>query len=189
VKTITIFFGILAFCGAAMVYSYFGFSYEKGYGKLARAITVKTAEKLQQEKGLVLVGTGGGMMGDIQMMAMGFNFYQIVDIKTARTLLVDSVEEYLSDINANQEVRPFLHNYPFTAENIEIAIYFYISEGSNVPLDKITIAAAEQGKLVYYIDDPEKYTLKDIHEETYEEALRIVSLENSSDGECDRVPL
>ena len=49
------------------------------------------------------------MMDDIQMMMMGFNFYKVVDIETTRQLLVDSVQEYLSAINSNEEIRPHLH--------------------------------------------------------------------------------
>src|SRR4051812_32005648 len=87
------------------------------YIKLAHDITEKTAKKLKEQKGLSLAGTGGRMMDDIQMMMMGFNFYKIVDIETARQLLTYSVQEYLSDINSNEKIRPYLHNYPFTEEN------------------------------------------------------------------------
>ncbi len=153
------------------------------YGKIANAITAKTAKKLENEKGLIPVGTGGQMMNDIQMMMIGFNYYHVVDIDTARHLLVDSVEEYLSDINASEEVRPYLHEYPFTAQNVEIDIYFYSSDRHKVLTGEIMIAAAKRGKLTYYIDVPEKYDLKAIHEETYEDALKAV---NSTHSNNDR---
>jgi hypothetical protein len=88
------------------------FSPSQDYEKIADKITEKTAKKLKEQKGLSLAGTGGRMMDDIQMMMMGFNFYKIVDIETARQLLVDSVQEYLSAINSNEEIRPHLHDYP-----------------------------------------------------------------------------
>ena len=113
-------------------------------------------------------------MHDIQMMMMGFNYYHVVDVNAARHLLVDSVEEYLSAINANEELRPYLHDYPFTAKNIKISIYFYSPDRYKVPTGEIMIAAANEGQLVYYIDEPEKYDLKAIHEETYEDALKAV---------------
>lgn len=150
------------------------------YEKIADNITAKTAEKLKREKGLICVGTGGQMMGDIQVMDMGFNFYEVVSIDTARQLLIDAAQEYLSAINASEEVRPYLHDYPFTAKNVEIVIYFYNSDGHKVPSSKLNIAAAEQGKLFYYIDYPEKSALKTIHEETYEDALKIVDLKLES---------
>jgi hypothetical protein len=143
--------------------------------KLAREITVHTAKKLKEQKHLYLIGTGGQMMDDIEMLMMGFYFYDVVDIENARQLLVYSVEQYLSAINTNEEIRPYLYNYPFRTENVEIVIYFRNPNGSNVPSDKITIAAAKRGKIIYYIDCPEKYNLKTLYEETYEEALKLVS--------------
>ncbi len=144
------------------------------YVKLAHEITAKTAKKLKEEKKLCLVGTGGKMMHDIQAMDMSFNYYKVVDIQTARQLLVDSVEEYLSAINSNEKVRPYLHEYPFTAKNVEIVIYFRNPDGSKVASGKINIAAVTQGEVVYYIDYPEKHDLRAIHEEAYEEAFNLM---------------
>lgn len=146
------------------------------YEKIADKITAETAIKLEKEKGLILAGTGGGMMHDIQEMSMAFHFYyKSVDTKTARELLVYSVEEYLSAINSNEKVRPYLHNYPFTSQNVEIVIYFYNPDRSDVSLGKLSIAAAKPRKVVYYIDYPEKHTIKAVYEETYQDALKVVS--------------
>ena len=145
------------------------------YVKLSHKITNRTAKKLKQEKGLILIGTGGGMMNDIKMMMMGFNYYKVVDIDEARKLLIYCVEEYLNAINGDEKVRPYLHNYPFTAKNIQIDIYFKNPDGSKVAQGQINIAGADEGKMIYYIDSPEKYLLKRVREETYEEALKIVS--------------
>jgi hypothetical protein len=64
----------------AMVSLFFGCSFfghqSPRYVKLAANITEKTAEKLKEKKNLHLIGTGGGMMHDIQMMAMSFHFYR-----------------------------------------------------------------------------------------------------------------
>lgn len=145
------------------------------YEKLADAITIEISKKLHNEKELHLIGIGGRMMDDIKMMMMGFEYHKIVNIGTARRLLVESVEEYLSEINASEKLRPFLHNYPFTAENIQIVIYFRNPDGSKVASGQINVASAREGKMSYYIDYPEKHTLKAICEETYEDALRQVS--------------
>ena len=63
---------------------------------------------------------------------------------------------------------------------MEIVIYFYNPDGSQVPPGKLSIAAANQGKVVYYIDDPQKHTLKLLHEESYEEALKLVKKDGSN---------
>jgi hypothetical protein len=81
------------------------------YEKIADKITINTAKKLRNEFGLILVGIGGQMMNDIQMMSMEFNFYNVIDTEVIRKLLIKSVQEYLFTINSNEEIRPYLHNY------------------------------------------------------------------------------
>jgi hypothetical protein len=143
------------------------------YVKLAHEITEKTAKKLKEQKKLYLIGTGGGMMHDIQMMAMSFHFYQELDLKTARELMIYTINEYLSDINDNTEVRPYLHEYPFTAKNVEIRIWIYNPDQSELPPDKIYCITAINGILNYYIRGPEEYSRQVICQETYEEALKV----------------
>lgn len=176
-KSVTIFAIILTICGATMGYSIFKPTSDD-YEKLADEITAKTAKKLKAEKDLILVGTGGRMMDDIKMMGMAFEYHKIVNIEEARKLLVYCIEEYLYAINSNKKIQPCLHNYPFTAKNIEIEIYIRNPDGSNVSLNEIKVAAATGGEMSYYVDYPEKHTIKAIHEETYEEALRILLKEN-----------
>jgi hypothetical protein len=147
------------------------------YVKLAHEITEKTAKKLKEQKNLYLAGTGGQMMDDIQMMAMSFDYYQEVDLKTARELIVHVINEYLSAINSNKEIKPYLHEYPFTAKNVEIRIWVFEPNGSNPPLDKIYYISATNGSLVYYLDLPETHSRRAICKETYEEASRAISSE------------
>jgi hypothetical protein len=155
-------------------------SFEQNYEKIADAITNKTAEKFKREKALYLIGIGGGMMDDIKMMSMDFNYYREVDFDAARALLVYCVEEYLAAINGSEEVRPYLHNYPFTAKNIEIRLYFYKPNGRDLPLGKLSIASAIKGTVKYKVDNPNGYTLDTVRTETYEEALQIV--QSQTDG-------
>ena len=143
------------------------------YVKIAHRITGQVGKKLQRERGLFLVATGGSMMHDIQLMGMDFNFYSPLPIASIRPLIVYAVEEYLSAINSNEKVRPYLHNYPFTPENVEIVIYFRNRDGSFVDQGEIEIAAAEEGKVTYFIEEPGRTRLRKVHIESFEEAVRI----------------
>ena len=157
----------------SMVFCLFGCSpnYQiPDYEKIADRITEKTAKKLQQQKKLRLVGTGGKMMHDIQAMHMGFYYYQEVDLQTARELIIYAIDEYLSEINNSKEIRPYLHEYPFTAKNVEINIWIFKPDRTHPPLDKIYCISARNGTLHYYLDLPETYSELCICEETYEEA-------------------
>jgi len=113
-------------------------------------------------------------MDDIQMMAMSFDYYQEVNIKTARELIVPVINEYLSAINSNKEIRPYLHEYPFTAKNIEIRIFVYNPDRSELSLEKIDCITSLNGMLKYYTrSNPRQAICK----ETYEEALQAISSE------------
>ncbi len=137
------------------------------YVKLADAITANTAKKLEEQKKLYLIGTGGGMMHDIQAMHMSFQFFHEVDLEEARELIVYALREYLSDINNNEEVRPYLHNYPFTAKNVEIMIFVYGPDRHELPPERIYCITCIDGILEYYTRSDRDHP---ICKETYEEA-------------------
>jgi hypothetical protein len=150
------------------------FSLSPDYEKIADKITEKTAKKLKEQKGLFPAGTGGRMMDDIQMMAMSFDYYQEVDLKTGRELIVHIINEYLSAINSNKEIKPYLHEYPFTAKNVEIRIFIYNPDRSELPPEKIDCITSINGTLKYYIRSNPRQA---IYEETYEQASRAISSE------------
>lgn len=140
--------------------------------KLVDELNYQTAKKLAAERNLKLFGTGAQMMYDIRMLALSFIYNEEVDIKKARTLILDAGNEYLSVINSNEEIQQYLHNRPFTFENIEIRVFFRNANNGDVASGKITVAAAIKGKFRYDIADPQTDQLKTIFTETYEEALK-----------------
>ncbi len=143
------------------------------YEQMADQITDKTAKKLQKKKRLFLVGTGGGMMNDIQMMSMSFFFYREISMEEARSLVVYSAKKYLKNINENEEIRPHLHDDPFTAKNIEIWLWVCNPDGSDLDSEKMSFILLANGKIAYCSDILGYY--EPLHEETYEEALNIVN--------------
>jgi len=142
------------------------------YEKIADGITNKTAKKLQKEKGLVLIGTGGQMMNDIQMMAMSFDLYREVNLEEARELLVFIVQKYLKNINKTEEIKPYLHEDPFTVGNIEIRIWLHNPDGSDLASEKIRYISVLEGK---FKCRSELLGRRPFHEESYEEAVKIVN--------------
>lgn len=143
------------------------------YEKMADKITAKTAKKLEKERELILIGTGGGMMHNIRMMAMSFVYKHEIDVDEGRTLLIAALGEYIEAVNTNEEIRPYLANYPFDPKNIEIRIFIHNPDNSNVEEGKISVISAINGILKY--DADEGYGYKRIHRETYEEALEKIA--------------
>ncbi len=151
---------------------------DENYETIANRITKQVALKLFQEKNLQCAGRGGGMMSNIRIMALGFDLLHEVTLTEARELTVYAITEYLKSINNSKEIRPYLQNYPFKLENIEIRIWIYKSDNKSVPLGKIDSISAVKGTLTYRIAcGSQSYANRELCEETYEEALKIVEAE------------
>ena len=146
------------------------------YEVIARQIRSQTAKELKKEKDLIPVGTMGQMMGDIQAIGLSFQYFHLVNLEEARELLVDAIQVFLRNINENKKIRPYLHNYPFTTKNIEIIIWIYQPDRSKPPLENLQCLSVENGILTYGLVAPSRSAPYPIlHEETYEEALKILA--------------
>ena len=176
-----VFGGILAVSIFFLGYASF---VEPDYERIAGKITVETAMKLEKQRNLHLAGTGGGMMNDIQMMAMGFDCHQEINLNESRELLLYAVDEYLSDINKSEDVRPYLHNYPFTEKNVEIRVWISKPDGTDPSSGNIYYISAIKGILRYSIPGADKYSSKVICEETYEEAKQKRNSKFCEKQEC-----
>lgn len=152
---------------------------DTNYETIANITTKEVALRLKKEKGLQCIGSGGRMMNDIQRMGVSFQLFHEVDFTEARRLLVYVTTEYLNAINNNKEIRPYLHNYPFKPENVEIMIWIQEPNGQDVPFEKIDFMSSIDAILEYKVaTGQEPYSNKKIHEETYEKALKIVQEED-----------
>lgn len=83
----------------------------------------RVAVQLKKEKDLHPCGSGGGMMDQIGMLALSFNYYKEIDIDTGRDLLMTTGKLLLNSVNEDERIRPYLENYPFLPKNIEIRIF------------------------------------------------------------------
>jgi hypothetical protein len=144
------------------------------YERDANEVTAQVARKINQKTGLKLIGTGGGMINQINSMAMSFAYYRDLSMEEARELLVYCVEEYLDAINANEKIKTHLSCYPFTSKNVEIMIFIYREDRRDPPVGFLTVADEICGKMIYKIQQPGLPSMKTIHEETYEEAKKLV---------------
>ena len=156
-------------------------SLPEDYTHIAAKIRRKTATQLEKEKGLWAIGTPGQMYNDIEEIGLEFEYFHLVNLEEARELLVYAIQVFLNNINSNKEVRPFLHNYPFTTKNIEIRIWISQKSGEDPPLGNIEFIALRQNKLTYQLTrtiKPGPWPI--LYEETYEEALEALGKQNST---------
>ncbi|MBI5346413.1 MAG: hypothetical protein HZB76_04655, partial [Chlamydiae bacterium] len=141
--------------------------------RVEHEVTRKTVKEICQNKNLKFLGFGGGGPYDIRVLSLSFETCGKFNVEEARELLVYCVEQFLLNINSNEKIRPFLHNFPFTGKNIEIMLFFYNKDASKVNPPYISYAVAIDGVVRFYIKNSfDKF--EKVSEETYEKALKKV---------------
>lgn len=126
--------------------------------------------------GLKVAGTGlaeekeGEEKGKLKLLKMSFVIDKSLTIQSARKIGIETIDQFLSYVNNDKRLIPFLIVNPITERNIRITI-----TGSNSVYKEnqyIKSISAGEGYIRYYSDElmPPNYGL--ILKETYEEALR-----------------
>ncbi len=156
----------------------YDFAHEPKYVHLAYGIMNKTAIELNKEKKMQLIGIGGAMMHEVEELDMDFVISEKLELKQARELMVFTVSLLLKNVNTNEEIRPYLVHYPFTAKDLSIIIT------STQYQDTPIIGAFLSFDKIRYKIPGEPMSIQ-IHEETYEEALKIIEKEKE-DSNCNR---
>ncbi len=145
--------------------------YSSNKGTLVDEVTNRAFVQLKMEKGLYPFGTGARMMDQIKMLALAFHYYKEVEIEEARELLLYAGNVFLNIINNNEQIRPYLDNYPFKPENIEITIYLKNTDGSKFAPEKLCVISMVNGVLEYEAKNPETLRLLTICKEPYDQAV------------------
>ena len=95
--------------------------------------------------------------------------------KEERRILVDSVQEFLHQINTHPDFRQFMYAYPFTPENVDITFFVSDKDRRGVFYPDIAVFSGSRGKINYKTNSPDsKYGYYTDDEETWEEALQEV---------------
>lgn len=145
------------------------------YCQLSDRIFITYNKELKKQRGLYLEGKGGAMMHDVEKVIASYISLDRMSIKEARKLYIDVIEGYICRYNQNKQIRPYLRDYPFTVDNVEVMIGFENEEYKH--MDQGFVALMFIGKnqnLVYCTYDHEKQKFIDLHEEPYETACAIV---------------
>lgn len=142
----------------------------------ADKITEEVKALLSKRYKMQVVGITGGMADCVNVLGLSFQINGPIPKNVLREMLVDCVEEFLVPINADEKLRPFLKNYPFTAKEIDIAIFIKDKNGNRLYDPEISVASAHYGK-VYFNTVDKNNTMngyKEWMEEDYETARKIV---------------
>jgi len=141
----------------------------------ANKIIDSFTKEIKVRSNLLLFGRGGAFMNDIQEFDLDYFSYRNVSVEESRVELVTNVEILLSNINRDYEVRPYLHDYPFTFSNIHFGLV-YTDKCTNSWTKAPYIASTTliEGNIYYDIYNIQKKKLETVYQEPYAEALRIM---------------
>ena len=144
--------------------------------KIVNQIRFKAAKFIEKEKGLKPCGTGAQMMYEVKMLALAFVYNQPIDIQQGRELLVYATETFLSMINKDERIQPFLFNYPFEPKNVEIRIFLKNPDNSDVEPGKICLIYSKRGEVGFEVEDAKTKFFQTIHIETFQEAKEKIKV-------------
>ena len=147
------------------------------YPDLAYGIVNNYSKEIKNKYNLKGFGKGGCMIDAVQSVFISYTSNQKVDIETARILFINVDEGLIKKFNEDEQIRPFLANYPFTYNNIELDLSFFENDGSEYDDGHISFVTLIKGNICYAIHDPSirnNNPLVIVHRENYEEALKIV---------------
>lgn len=154
-------------------FSFISFYREPTHCRLANKFMNEFSYKVKKEKNLSLIGRGGSMMKNVEEIFFHFVSPVTYDLDNARRFYVETVENFLEEINNNKNIMPYLKNYPFTISNTDIIISFDETScqfGKGVAL----IFRTKNGHIFYQTYDLETGKYRELHEEPYEVAREIV---------------
>ncbi len=118
---------------------------------------------------------GYGMKQEFLVLEISFEVRRKISKEEARALLLTCAQEFMDDINANEKLRPYLLEYPFTLSNVGIEFYFRNQDGTFLYDPDLSFAACLPEGFVFSTTDPVKQCgFKEFSTETHEEALALI---------------
>lgn len=174
-KGILVLIGLTCFC----LLSSFIWRKEHDYGGMAYSIMNSYSDHLAKTKKIYLEGSGGAMNCDLKELKLRYVSDLKLDLTQARKLYIELVEGLLKLVNNNKEIRQYLHNYPFTKDNIDIIIGFEDKNGKSAKNPKIACIWLAKGKICYSVCKGNSEKFENLCKEPYDDALRIVKEENA----------
>ena len=135
---------------------------------------------------------GCDLADKIEAIGARFIFFHPVSLEVARRLELLVVKKLLTAINQNEELRPYLKEYPFTPDRLKIYMEFKTKERHSYCNGSMNHVVLENNQLSYFrYTDPKHYEWEEgktldppelIAKETYQEALERYRVSASQNG-------
>ncbi len=150
--------------------------HQPDHSDLAFAAMKSYAKHLQKNSGLRITGMGGSMMNDIERFEIWLERDDKISLADARKLIIKLTEGFIDKINADEKIRPFLHSYPITNQNVNFHIIFKAAKTPSTH-DFPYFVSLHSGKLWYRARGMSEYNDELILSESYADAVKIIHRE------------
>lgn len=106
-------------------------------------------------------------MREVQMLALSFFYYKMIDIEEARRLIVYVIQALTKEINAEEKLHKYLYEYPFPPKRTEVKIFVQNKDYSPIFPEYISIVSFRKAGLTH-----EDFTLRPlIYTDSYDSYL------------------
>lgn len=95
------------------------------YVELATQVQNEVVKRITSKHEVQVVGDYGALFDKVNELGVRLEMKGPVSKDELRYIVIDCIQEYLFYINADGAIRPFLKNYPFTPNNLDIAIFVH----------------------------------------------------------------
>lgn len=129
-------------------------------------------EEKIKNKGFRVSGVGGAEKeGKTWQLKVNLDSNFELTVPVARSLIVELSEQFLREINSNEKLKPYLIDYPFTTENLQLCIFGKQPQKTN---DFLLYVSMDNSHVSYRKDNPNGGKLIPVLDETYEEAKKQI---------------
>lgn len=152
------------------------------YDSVAKEIYLFAKEQKKNKEPIVLEGVGVHSDGVIKHFNMDFGYIQHCNLDKARKVYLEKAHAFIKQINDNNKFDFITSKHPIDIENLDFRLVFHTLKGA-YPFDyffkgdRVDVVFNIDKRIIYGILDlnmGERGVYRVVHEETYEEALRIV---------------
>lgn len=157
------------------------FAFKCNYSERASKLQKQYIKEIKKKYDLTVCGTGAAMPDDIKELKLCFEKEGCYSINEVRELYVKVADGFIDLINDDTAIRPYLHEYPFTENNIELGIIFEDEMGHFVNSNYVASVDVINGKIYFKYYDSKEGRLKNITVEPYQEAReKVYSQQNQN---------
>ena len=143
---------------------------ESASNELSRVIE-HFSEEVDREDGLSYTTSLGLGRDKIRDVSLFYSSKKPMQIDEARELIVKLTHSFVEDMNHNEYLKQDLVSYPFTAEHLDITIFFRGKDGKYAKMPDIAQVSMHKGIISFYKFSQGSF--KVVHQENLNRAEKI----------------